>query len=268
MTPIVLLILVGMWAAVLLPPYLRDRNDTRAAGEPRARCPTSSTPCPAPSATATAPGYLPVTSSSLGSPQQAGSPLPAGSRHPLTRRGAPQLVPSAPEPQSSAFSIIGRPERRPRGRGRAPSRTPASCSPPRSTSAAVASRPPPAAHPHRGPGLPGRPQAPPRGASTPCSPPAASACSWPSAWAARSLALHLLIDVALVAYVGLLDPPAEGQGRARDQGRLPAPRRRGRRSLRAAGPGRRLPPGQRRAGPGRDRVDRLPGRPLPGQLIS
>jgi hypothetical protein len=47
-----------------------------------------------------------VTSSSLGSPQSPGSPLPAGARHPLTRRGAPQLV-RAPEPQSSAFSILG-----------------------------------------------------------------------------------------------------------------------------------------------------------------
>jgi hypothetical protein len=105
-TPIVLLILVGMWAAVLLPPYLRDRNDTRAAGT---QSPVSSK-LDALSRSfghRDRSGYLPVTSSSLGSAQQPGSPLPAGSRHPLTRRGAPQLVPSAPEPQSSAFSIIG-----------------------------------------------------------------------------------------------------------------------------------------------------------------
>ena len=106
MTPIVLLILVGMWAAVLLPPYLRDRNDTKAAGK---QSPVSSKL----DALSRSFGhrdrsrYLPVTSSSLGSPQQPGSPLPAGARHPLTRRGAPQLVPTAPEPQSSAFSIIG-----------------------------------------------------------------------------------------------------------------------------------------------------------------
>ncbi len=105
MTPIVLLILVGMWAAVLLPPYLRDRNDSRTAGQ----SPVSSK-LDALSRSfghRDRSGYLPVTSSSLGSPQQPGSPLPAGARHPLTRRGAPQLVPTAPEPQSSAFSIIG-----------------------------------------------------------------------------------------------------------------------------------------------------------------
>ncbi len=106
MTPIVLLILVGMWAAVLLPPYLRDRNDTRAAGSGsltnklnalgrsfggRERA-----------------GYLPVASSSLGTPQDPGAPLPAGSRHPITGRGAPRLVPGPAEPQSSAFQIVGR----------------------------------------------------------------------------------------------------------------------------------------------------------------
>jgi hypothetical protein len=107
-TPIVLLVLVGMWAAVLLPPYLRDRNDTRAAGT---RSPVSSK-LDALSRSFShrdRSGYLPVNSSSLGHPQEAGSPLPAGSRHPLTRRGAPQLVPSLPEPQSSAFSILGPP---------------------------------------------------------------------------------------------------------------------------------------------------------------
>jgi hypothetical protein len=107
-TPIVLLVLVGMWAAVLLPPYLRDRNDTRAAGT---RSPVSSK-LDALSRSFShrdRSGYLPVNSSSLGHPQEVGSPLPAGSRHPLTRRGAPQLVPSLPEPQSSAFSILGPP---------------------------------------------------------------------------------------------------------------------------------------------------------------
>jgi hypothetical protein len=105
-TPIVLLILVGMWAAVLLPPYLRDRNDNRAAGS---QSPVSNK-LDALSRSfghRDRSGYLPVTSSSLGSAQQPGSPLPAGSRHPLTRRGAPQLVPATPEPQSSAFSILG-----------------------------------------------------------------------------------------------------------------------------------------------------------------
>jgi hypothetical protein len=105
-TPIVLLILVGMWAAVLLPPYLRDRNDTKAAGK---QSPVSNKldALSRSFGNRDRSGYLPVTSSSLGSPQQPGSPLPAGARHPLTRRGAPQLVPTAPEPQSSAFSILG-----------------------------------------------------------------------------------------------------------------------------------------------------------------
>jgi len=82
-TPIVLLILVGMWAAVLLPPYLRDRNDNKAAG---AQSPVSNklNSLSRSFGHRDRSGYLPVTSSSLGSPQQAGSPLPAGSRHPLT----------------------------------------------------------------------------------------------------------------------------------------------------------------------------------------
>lgn len=107
MTPIVLLILVGMWAAVLLPPYLRDRRDTRAAG--------SQSPMGARLAAISRSfghrdpaGYLPVSGSSLGNPQRPGSPLPAGSRHPLTQRGAPQAVPDLP--QSSAFQILGRSE--------------------------------------------------------------------------------------------------------------------------------------------------------------
>src|SRR5690349_23379133 len=95
-----------MWAAVLLPPYLRDRNDTKAAGK---QSPVSNKldALSRSFGNRDRSGYLPVTSSSLGSPQQPGSPLPAGARHPLTRRGAPQLVPTAPEPQSSAFSILG-----------------------------------------------------------------------------------------------------------------------------------------------------------------
>lgn len=109
MTPIVLLILVGMWAAVLLPPYLRDRNDNKAAG-PQSPVANKLNALSRSFSHRDRSGYLPVNSATLGSPQQAGSPLPAGSRHPLTRKGAPQLVRSAPEPQSSAFSIIGGPD--------------------------------------------------------------------------------------------------------------------------------------------------------------
>jgi hypothetical protein len=104
-TPIVLLILVGMWTAVLLPPYLRDRNDTRAAGPPSPvgnRLSSLSKSF----GNRERSGYLPVASRSLGTAQQPGSPLPAGARHPLTRRGAPQAVPDPP-PQSTAFSILG-----------------------------------------------------------------------------------------------------------------------------------------------------------------
>ncbi len=106
MTPIVLLILVGMWAAVLLPPYFRDRNDTRAAGT---RGPVSNKldALSRSFGNRERSGYLPVASSSLGSPQQPGSPLPAGARHPLTRRGVPQVVPDRPEPQSSAVQVLG-----------------------------------------------------------------------------------------------------------------------------------------------------------------
>jgi hypothetical protein len=94
-----------MWAAVLLPPYLRDRNDTRAAGK---HSPVSNKldALSRSFGNRDRSGYLPVTSSSLGAAQQPGSPLPAGSRQPLTRRGAPQLVQGAPEPQSSAFTIL------------------------------------------------------------------------------------------------------------------------------------------------------------------
>lgn len=104
MTPIVLLILVGMWAAVLLPPYLRDRNDTRAAG-PNSPVANSLSALSRSFGNRDHSGYLPVASHSLGSAQQPGSPLPAGARHPLTRRGAPQAVPDFA--QSTAFSILG-----------------------------------------------------------------------------------------------------------------------------------------------------------------
>jgi hypothetical protein len=103
-TPIVLLILVGMWAAVLLPPYLRDRNDTRAAG-PRSPVAKRLSALSRSFSDRDRSGYLPVASRSLGAAQQPGSPLPAGARHPLTRRGAPQAVPDFA--QSSAFSILG-----------------------------------------------------------------------------------------------------------------------------------------------------------------
>jgi hypothetical protein len=103
-TPIVLLVLVGMWAAVLLPPYLRDRRETRAAG------PSSPVGSRLSALTRSLgqkgkPGYLPVNSAALASPQEPGSPLPAGARHPITHRGAPQAVPDLPE--TSAFKITG-----------------------------------------------------------------------------------------------------------------------------------------------------------------
>lgn len=106
MTPIVLLILVGMWAAVLLPPYLRDRNDSRAAG-PQGPVTQKLNALSRSFAGRDRGGYLPVASSSLGGPQQPGSPLPAGARQPLTRRGAPRAVLDRHEPQSSAFQILG-----------------------------------------------------------------------------------------------------------------------------------------------------------------
>lgn len=67
MTPIVLLILVAMWAAVLLPPYLRDRNDNRAAtgGSVANRLSALTRSFGARDRS----GYLPVASSSLGTPR-------------------------------------------------------------------------------------------------------------------------------------------------------------------------------------------------------
>src|SRR5262245_49799002 len=94
-----------MWAAVLLPPYLRDRSEGRAAG-PQSPVGNRISAITRSFGHKNDSGYLPVSGASLGSPQRPGSPLPAGSRHPLTHKGSPQAVPDLP--QSSAFSILGR----------------------------------------------------------------------------------------------------------------------------------------------------------------
>jgi hypothetical protein len=89
-----------MWAAVLLPPYLRDRNETRAAGS---GSPLRSRLNALTSSFSGGRSYLPV----AGSGQSAEEvPLPSGSRQPV---GGPAVVRSGAEvmPQSSAVQIIG-----------------------------------------------------------------------------------------------------------------------------------------------------------------
>lgn len=188
MTPIVLLILVGMWAAVLLPPYLRDRNDTKAAG-PQSPVSNKLNALSRSFGHRDRSGYVPVASASLGSPQQAGSPLPAGSRQPLTHRGAPQMVPSSPEPQSSAFSILGPPGSAVEAqvvesedaRFLLAPETPGAVEVPMANEAAAVQRTiPPRSS------LPERPASGAVRCSTPSWRPAASACSWPWAWGVRS----------------------------------------------------------------------------------
>lgn len=100
MTPLILVILAVMWAAVLLPPYLRDRSETKAATNrspvrQRLEALTSSLPGSR--------SHLPV----HGSGQSASEvPLPAGARHPV---GGPGLVDTGADrvPQSSAVQVLG-----------------------------------------------------------------------------------------------------------------------------------------------------------------
>jgi hypothetical protein len=89
-----------MWAAVLLPPYLRDRNETRAAGS---RSPVRAGITAVTSSFSGGRSYLPV----RGSGQTASQvPLPHGAKHPV---GLPRALAEDPErmPQSSAVQILG-----------------------------------------------------------------------------------------------------------------------------------------------------------------
>lgn len=91
-----LLILVVMWVAVLLPPYLRNRKGSGSANSMtsfRRKLDTLERATPFPGANGHVSPYLPVTNRTVNGPQPLDGPLPAGSRHPLQGGGGPRLVP-------------------------------------------------------------------------------------------------------------------------------------------------------------------------------
>lgn len=92
-----LLILVVMWVAVLLPPYLRNRGGSGAGSSMnsfRRKLDTleRTSPFPGSGSKGHVSAYLPVNANSVNGPQPLDGPLPAGSRHPL-QGGGPRLVP-------------------------------------------------------------------------------------------------------------------------------------------------------------------------------
>lgn len=102
MTPIVLLILVVMWVAVLLPPYLRNRGGGGTGSSMstfRRKLDTLERSTPFPGANGHVSPYLPVSNRPVAGPQPLDGPLPAGSRHPL-QGGGPRLVPLPADGQS------------------------------------------------------------------------------------------------------------------------------------------------------------------------
>ena len=106
MTPLILVILAAMWAAVLLPPYLRDRNESRAGGSGntvRTRIDALTSSFSGKSS------YLPVQASGQSASQV---PLPHGAKQPIGV--APVAAESAETmPQSSAVQILGPAGQRP-----------------------------------------------------------------------------------------------------------------------------------------------------------
>ncbi|MCB9372241.1 MAG: hypothetical protein H6518_05620 [Microthrixaceae bacterium] len=93
-----LLILVVMWVAVLLPPYLRNRGGSGSASMHSFRRKLDGLERTAPGGRSTGhvSAYLPVGGRSVDAPQPLDGPLPAGSRHPLQGQGqGPRLVPAA-----------------------------------------------------------------------------------------------------------------------------------------------------------------------------
>lgn len=96
LTPIVLLILVVMWVAVLLPPYLRNRGGSGSGSSMhsfRQKLDSLERSAPSTRGGGHVSTYLPVHGRSVESPQPLDGPLPAGSRHPLQGGGGPRLVP-------------------------------------------------------------------------------------------------------------------------------------------------------------------------------
>ena len=89
-----LLILVVMWVAVLLPPYLRNRKGSGSGSSMtsfRRKLDTLERSTPFSGANGHVSPYLPVNSRPVSGPQPLDGPLPAGSRHPL-QGGGPRLV--------------------------------------------------------------------------------------------------------------------------------------------------------------------------------
>ena len=90
-----LLILVVMWVAVLLPPYLRNRGGSGSGSMHsfRRKLDTLERATPGSLSKGHVSAYLPVDGRSIQGPQPLDGPLPAGARHPLQHGGGPRLVP-------------------------------------------------------------------------------------------------------------------------------------------------------------------------------
>lgn len=90
-----LLILVVMWVAVLLPPYLRNRGGSGSGSMHsfRRKLDTLERATPGSLSKGHVSAYLPVEGRSIHGPQPLDGPLPAGARHPLQHGGGPRLVP-------------------------------------------------------------------------------------------------------------------------------------------------------------------------------
>lgn len=90
-----LLILVVMWVAVLLPPYLRNRGGSGSGAMTsfRRKLDTLERATPGNLSKGHVSAYLPVDGRSMQGPQPLDGPLPAGARHPLQHGGGPRLVP-------------------------------------------------------------------------------------------------------------------------------------------------------------------------------
>ncbi len=86
MTPIILIVLAAVWAAVLLPPWLRNRGGMTVMTSFQRQLSSLDRRRGGPS-------YLPVSSGFAVETDP--SHLPLGSRHPVSVDGAPRLVPGA-----------------------------------------------------------------------------------------------------------------------------------------------------------------------------
>jgi len=109
----VLLILVVMWVAVLLPPYLRNRGGSGSGASMtsfRRKLDTLERSTPFSGANGHVSPYLPVSNSGVNGPQPLDRPLPAGSRHPLQGGGGPRLVPMPGNGHVTPIGVAAVPE--------------------------------------------------------------------------------------------------------------------------------------------------------------